>query len=324
MPQRSTPLWIDCDTGIDDALALLLALGDPAANLIGVSTVAGNCPLPQATENTLRVLELAGARRIPLSAGAAGPLAGPTADARQIHGVDGLGGCAEMLPPARRRPQAEPAAQILVRTLRACPGHITLVATGPLTNLALALALDGDIARHARHVVVMGGAVAAPGNVGPTVEFNIAADPEAARTVFAAPWPLTLVSLDVTMDVCMGTAQVAALRAGGGPVAAFCAQTLTAYMRAYERLGFRPEAPMHDPLAVAVACDPALVQAVQLPVGIETRGEWTRGMTVADQRVLSRPTLLAGRRTVQVCREVNAQAAIRRMLRAWGAQPAGG
>jgi len=323
LPPRSTALWIDCDTGIDDALALLLAAGDPAAELVGVSTVAGNCPLPQATENSLRVLELAGARRVPVSVGAAGPIAGTGADARHVHGEDGLGGCAGALPPARARPQAEHAAQALGRALRARPGQITLVATGPLTNLALALALDGGIARCARHVVVMGGAVVAPGNVGPTVEFNIAADPEAARAAFAAPWPLTLVGLDVTMEVRMGPAEAEALRAGAGPVAAFCAQALGAYMQAYERLGFRREAPMHDPLAVAVACDPALVSAVQLPIDVETRGELTRGMTVADLRVLARPTLLAGRRTVQVCRDVDAPAAIRRMMRAWGAASPG-
>ena len=319
MPRRTVPLWIDCDTGIDDALALLLAALDPAAELAGVSTVAGNCPLPQATENSLRVLELAGRGRTPLHPGAGGPLAGPARDARQIHGEDGLGGCAEALPAARSRPRDEHAAEAIGRALRARSGQISLVATGPLTNLALALALDPALPGLARQVVVMGGACTAPGNVGATVEFNIAADPEAARAVLLAPWPLTLVGLDVTLQVRMGAVEAAACMAAGRPIPAFCARVLRAYMAAYEHMGDRPEAPMHDPLAVAVALDPSLVAALQLPVEVETRGEWTRGMTVVDQRVLQRPTLLQGRRTVQVCHEVDAVAARRRMLAAWGA-----
>lgn len=324
MASRPMPLWIDCDTGIDDALALVLGALDPAADLVGVSTVAGNCPLPQATENTLRVLELAGNRRSPVHPGAAGPLAGVSHDARHVHGDDGLGGCAAALPAPRMRPQGEPAAQALCRVLRGRPGQITVVATGPLTNLALALALDRGVAGCVRQVVVMGGAFTAPGNVAPNVEFNIAADPEAARAVFLAPWPLTLVGLDVTLQVRMGAAEAAACEAAGRPIPLFCGRVLRAYMAAYQRMGDRAEAPMHDPLAVAAALHPELVAAVQLPVDVETRGELTRGMTVIDQRVLQRPALLQGRRTVQVCHEVDVATARRRMLRAWGAEgPAG-
>lgn len=317
--EAARPLWIDCDTGIDDALALLLAAGDPGARLVGVSTVAGNCPLPLATANTLRVLELAALGHVPVSAGAAGPLVGPARDARHVHGDDGLGGQAGALPAARARPLGEPAAQALAAALRSQPGEITVVATGPLTNLALALALDPGCAACARQVVVMGGAATVPGNVGPAAEFNLAADPEAAAVVLAAPWPLTLVGLDVTMRVRAGAAEAAALRRAGREAPAFCAAAIEAYIRAYAALGLPGEAPLHDPLAVAVACAPGLVAAWEVPVAVETRGEFTRGMTVADLRVLSRPALLAGRRTLRVCHDVDASAALARMLRAWGA-----
>ena len=311
-------LWIDCDTGLDDALALLLALGDTTAELVGVSTVAGNCPLERATDNTLRVLALAGRGDVPVWAGAAAPVGGPAADARHVHGANGLGGRAATLPPPAARPGGEPAAWALLRALHRQPGRITRVATGPLTNLALALALDPEAAQCVRQVVVMGGAVAVAGNVSPAAEFNFASDPEAARAVFAANWPLVQVGLDVTMQVRIGREQSETLR-GRGPVGAFCADALQAYQQAYADLGHPPQAPMHDPLAVAVACDTALVQCAALPVEIETAGRWTRGMSVADRRVLDRPELLAGRRTVQVCLGVDARAATARMLQAWGA-----
>ena len=282
--------------------------------------MAGNCALAQATANTLRVLDLAGAgRRIPVHPGAARPLAGDPANASQVHGADGLGGCAALLPAARARARGESAPAALAAALRAQPGQIAIVATGPLTNLAVLLALDPGAAALARQVVVMGGTVAAPGNVAPTVEFNAGFDPEAARAVLGAPWPVTLVGLDVTGRVRLGDAEATQLEAARTPVAAFCAAALRAYAAAYARLGDRGGAPMHDPLAVAVALDAGLVSALQLPVDVETRGELTRGMVVADQRVLARPALLAGRRTVQVCVEVDAGAAVRRLLAAWGA-----
>jgi purine nucleosidase len=313
------PLWIDCDTGVDDALALLLAARTPSAELVGVSTVAGNCPLPRATDNTLRVLEAAGHGAVPVHPGASRPLAAAAPDARHVHGDDGLGGCTGRLAPARGRPRPEPAALALARALRARPHQLTVVATGPLTNLALLLALDPEAAALARHVVVMGGAVTAAGNVGPVSEFNVAADPEAARLVLSGPWPVTLVGLDVTGRVTAGPEEVRRLEAAGGPVPALAAALLRSYAAAYERLGGRPAAPMHDPLAVAVALDPALVRAIQVPVDVETRGELTRGMVVADQRVLERPALLGGRRTASVCVEVDDAAALRRLLAAWGA-----
>ena len=317
MPLRRQALWIDCDTGVDDALALLFAARTPAAEIVGVSTVAGNCPLPMATENTLRVLELAGAGRTPVHPGAAAPLAAALRPAGDIHGDDGLGGCAGRLSPARTRTRPEPAAAALARALRARPGQITVVATGPLTNLAVMLALDPEAATLARQVVVMGGAVTAAGNVTPVAEFNIATDPEAARAVLTGPWRVTLVGLDVTMRVRVGAAEAVALRNGGGATGRFAADLIEAYGGNYGRVTGRAEAPMHDPLAVAVALDPSLVRAVQLPVDVETRGELTRGMVVADQRALAQVDALKGRRLVQVCVEVDERAAVARLTAAW-------
>ena len=318
LPAQRPSLWIDCDTGIDDALALCFAVGS-GAPLLGVSTVAGNCALDAASANTLRVLELAGARRTPVHAGAGAPLCGRPPDARAIHGDDGLGGRSDLLPQARSRLRTEPAAAALAAALRARPGQVTIIATGPLTNLALLLALDAGAAAASRHLVVMGGAAQSPGNVGPTVEFNIGFDPEAAAAVLAGPWPITVVGLDVTGRVRMGEAEASALDAARGPVGAFCAAVLRAYAEAYRLQGDRAGAAMHDPLAVAIGLDGSLVSALQVPVDIELRGALTRGMLVADRRVLERPPLLAGRRTVQVCIDVDAERARTRLLAGWGA-----
>jgi purine nucleosidase len=318
-PAQRPLLWCDCDTGLDDALALLLAAGAAAGELVGVSTVAGNCPLAQATGNTLRVLELAGRGAIPVHAGAAGPLVGAALHARHVHGDDGLGGCAAQLPAPRARARPEPAAVALARVLRALPGRLTVVATGPLTNLALVAALDPGAAALARHVVIMGGTVHGPGNVGPVTEFNLAADPEAARAVLSAAWPVTVVGLDVTHRVALTRAHADQLEAAGRPVPAFAAALVRAYVAAYEAAGHAPAAPMHDPLAVAVALRPDLVRTVELPADVETRGELTRGMLVADRRVLERPPLLQGRRTVSVCTDVDAGAAVDHLLGGWSA-----
>ena len=324
---RGQALWLDCDTGLDDALALLAACRTPGVELRGVSTVAGNCPLEVATENTLRILELAGAGRTAVPPGAAAPLVAPAGDAREVHGTDGLGGLATQIPAARGRPRPESAAAALVRALRAQPGRIAVVATGPLTNLALAQALAPDVPRLARQLVVMGGAVGVPGNVGPACEFNFAADPEAAAAVLAAPWPIVQVGLDVTLQVRLGEAEAVALEAApagpGRSVPLFCAAALRAYAAAYTRQDGDGRAPMHDPLAVAVALDPSLVRAAQLPAAVETSGALTRGMLVADRRVLTRPSLLGGRRTIQCCLDVDVAAARSRLLSAWGAPPEG-
>ncbi|MHA1568894.1 MAG: nucleoside hydrolase, partial [Alphaproteobacteria bacterium] len=194
-----TRLIIDTDPGIDDAMAILYAAAHPGLDLIGLSTVFGNVPVATATRNALFLAELAGLA-IPVAEGAAAPLVRPLAPYPElIHGVEGFGN----LPPARPAGRADrrPAAQYLTETAAAHPGEVTICAIGPLTNLAAALALDPALAGNVARVVVMGGAVACPGNTTPEAEANIFCDPHAAAAVLGAGWPLTLVGLDVTRQV---------------------------------------------------------------------------------------------------------------------------
>ena len=209
----ATPLIMDVDTGVDDALALLLALSSPEVELVGVSTVAGNVPLQRTTDNTLRLLQWAGRDDVPVYAGAGRPLVRDAVAADDVHGATGLG--AAHLPEASTSPAGD-GVEFLLNTLQARPGAVTLVATGPLTNLARAEAQVPGVLRQARQVIIMGGAVQVPGNITPTAEFNFYADPHAARQVLASEAEMVLVGLDVTeqiwleqatLQACTGTAR---------------------------------------------------------------------------------------------------------------------
>ena len=179
----ATRIILDCDPGIDDALAIAFAHGHPGIDLVGITTVAGNVGLAKTTANALAVCEFIGAAGIPVTAGCAGPLLRPALDARQVHGDSGLGGA--ILPPAAASPADGHAIDYLIETVRAAPGEITLVATGPLTNIALAVQREPRLADWVRQFVIMGGS-AGRGNVTPAAEYNIWADPEAAAAVFRA------------------------------------------------------------------------------------------------------------------------------------------
>src|SRR6188768_2792434 len=185
-------ILLDCDPGLDDALALLLAHGDPDLELVAVTTVGGNVGLSLTTKNALELREYLGFD-VPVAAGADGPLVGPTRDAVEVHGETGLGNT--NLPAATKPVDDRHAVELIIETLRAQPGAIHLVATGPLTNIALALKQEPAIARWAASFTIMGGSFTR-GNVTPAAEFNIYADPEAARIVFDADWRVTMVGLD--------------------------------------------------------------------------------------------------------------------------------
>lgn len=294
-PTPAPSLIFDVDTGVDDALALLYALGRPEVEVAGIGVVAGNVEIDKCVENTLRVLRLKDRADIPVARGCERPLLQPLHTAAYVHGDDGLGGAA--LPPADRAPSGEHAADQLIRLAATRPGELTLVALGPLTNVALALLRRPDLPRLLKAVVLMGGAFAYPGNTSPTAEFNIWVDPEAARLVFEAGFPLTVVPLDATMGALLDEGHLAQL--DDGPVARFVRDVTRSYMDLSERRRGRRAAAMHDPLATAIALDPSLMaDAPTIPVTVETAGVWTRGMTIGDRRPGQREDAPSGRAVV--------------------------
>ena len=272
---------LDCDTGIDDALAILYFTAR-GGGLIGAGSVHGNVPAPTGARNTLRVLEIAGVEGVPVCVGAARPLAQPLMTAEHVHGRDGLGNTGQPLP--QRGVEPESAAEQIVRFARARPGEFTLVAIGPLTNLALALLLEPELPTLIPEVVVMGGAVQVPGNVSPTAEANVWHDPEAAALVVAAAWRLTLVTLDATMQTLLTEPQLDAIRSGGSPRAKFAWAILDHYLTAYEQWLPRRTCPLHDPLALALVLNPELATYRNLPTQVELQGTVARGTTVCDLR----------------------------------------
>ncbi len=294
-------LLLDIDTGIDDAI-MLLYLGRQDAEIVAIGTVHGNCTADQAAVNTLRTLELAEMSPCPVAVGARRPLAQPLSVAAHVHGSDGLGDTGLGQPAGH--PSTEAAAAQLVRLANENPGELTVLATGPLTNLALALLLEPELPRLVRSVVVMGGAVCCPGNATPQSEANIWHDPEAADLVFQADWDLTLVGLDATMHAVLGGERLKELAAAGTASATFATSILSHYLDAYElHLGERAAA-MHDPLAAAVLLDPSYVGCADMAIHVELRGEHSRGATLADLRGYPVDTS-GGRRPAHVAMQVD-------------------
>ncbi|WP_199509354.1 nucleoside hydrolase [Nucisporomicrobium flavum] len=276
----SDPIYLDCDTGVDDALAIALLLGTPHAELLGVGTVTGNTGAAQAARNTLDLLALGGRGGVPVAVGARHALDGSsTHDATVVHGGNGIGGVE--LPRAAAGPVPVTAVDLLLALARARPGELRILATGPLTNLAMALRREPRLPELIRDVTVMGGAVRVPGNVTGHSEANIAVDPEAAAEVLAAAWPVTLVPLDVTMRHRFGPGDQEALRAHGTPLSTALAAMLTGYFDYYEPVLGERRVPLHDPLAAAVLTGAAgLSDAPMLGLRVEVDGR--RGAVVED------------------------------------------
>jgi inosine-uridine nucleoside N-ribohydrolase len=280
------PILLDCDPGHDDAIALLLALASPEVELRGVTTVAGNQTLEKTTANALRVLEFVGRGDIPVAAGADRPLVREPFVAAYVHGETGLDG--PDLPP----PQGRPADQHAVDFLAERIAGTTLVATGPLTNVALLLARYPDA--EPDRIVLMGGAIA-EGNVTPAAEFNIWADPEAAARVFAGGLDLTMIGLDVTHKALMLDAHAERLRASGR-TGRMVAELYDFFSRFHaETYGFEG-APIHDAVAMAHVFRPDLVAAKHRHVAVETQSELCRGRTVVDlwRRTAQEPNAYVG------------------------------
>ncbi len=272
-----TAIILDCDPGHDDAIALLLALASPELDLLGVTTVYGNQTLAKTTANALRVLDFAGRADIPVAAGADRPLVRELTVASHVHGDSGLDGPA--LPPVGRAPRGEHAVDFMARTISASPAPVTLVPTGPLTNIALLLERTGGA--NVERIILMGGAIA-EGNMTPAAEFNIWADPEAAQAVFQADIETTMIGLDVTHRAVTTPAIQARLRATG-PIGAFVAD-LVDFFAVYhlETYGW-DGAPIHDAVVVASMIRSGLVTTIARNVEVELDSDLCRGRTVVDR-----------------------------------------
>jgi inosine-uridine nucleoside N-ribohydrolase len=272
------PILIDCDPGHDDAIALLLALASPEVELLGVSTVHGNTSLGNTTANALRVLELAGRSDVPVAAGADRPLMRAAQAAGDVHGESGLDG--PDLPEAFTAPVAAHAVDFLAERLLGASEPVTLIATGPLTNVALLLARWPEVAPRIERIVLMGGAIA-EGNVTPAAEFNVWADPEAAARVFASGLDVTMVGLDVTHRALLTPTHAEQLRAAGR-IGAFVAELHAFYARFHADVYAWDGAPVHDAVAVAHVIRGDLVRTERRNVEIDCASELCRGRTVVD------------------------------------------
>ncbi|MBO9311683.1 MAG: nucleoside hydrolase [Chloroflexus sp.] len=271
---------LDTDPGIDDALAILLALASPEVELLGLSIVHGNCTLAEAVANGLAILELGGGQHIPLFVGCDRPLLRPLTTAHETHGQRGLGYA--QLPPADLQPAREHAVDFIIRTALSAPGEITLVAVGPLTNVALALRKEPRLAGALREIVMMGSALRADGNVTPRAEFNVYADPHAAHIVFSSGVPLVIMPWDITRLVRLHESEVDRLAQPGKPIGRFIAEATRFYIEFHRRYFGYDGCAINDPAALALVFLPDLATYADVYVAVETCSSLTMGFTVAD------------------------------------------
>lgn len=279
-----TKIILDCDPGHDDAVALLLALGNPSIDLLGITTVGGNNSLEKVSRNARVVLEVAGRTDVPVYAGCGRPLLRESEIADDVHGDTGMDVAGVELPTPSAPLADGHAVDFLITTImEAEPQTITLVPTGPLTNIALAVRKEPRIVERVKEVVLMGGGYH-EGNWSAVAEFNIKIDPEAAHIVFEELWPVTMVGLDLTHQALATDAVEASIKELGTPVADFVVGLFGFFREAYrENQGFE-HPPVHDPCTIAYLIDPSVVQTVKAPVHVELTGRHTTGMTVTDFR----------------------------------------
>jgi purine nucleosidase len=296
------PIILDVDTGIDDTLAIAYAAHSPELRLLGLTTSFGNVSVEEATRNSLFVLEQLGREDLPVYAGASVPFFRQKGmgDAKEIHGEDGLGGALRDALP-KGRAGSLTASQFMVDQVRSMPGQVTIIAVGPMTNLALAIMMDKDFVKLVDKVVIMGGAVTVPGNSTAHAEANIYSDPEAAEFVFRSGLPITMVGLDVTMKTLLPRTRLQEWRNKDSKLAQLLADATDFYMNAYET--WSPGiggCALHDPLAVGIVIDPSFCRTEAMHIEVDVEGLHSIGRTVADQR-----SIAAKPPNVNVCLEVD-------------------
>lgn len=273
-----TPIILDVDPGHDDAVAILFACGAPELDLRAVTTVAGNVPLEKTTRNALRILSLIGRADVPVAAGAASPLARPLHTAEDIHGESGMEG--PEIPDATFPAEERGAADLIADVLRESPEPVTLVPTGPLTNIATLLREHPELRDRISRVSLMGGSIGL-GNTTPAAEFNVYVDPEAAREVFESGLEITMSGLDVTHQAGASPGERERLRSVG-TVGGVVAGLLEFFAETYERVFGFDSPPLHDPVAVAAVLEPGVLKTRPMRVDVECESELTRGETVCD------------------------------------------
>lgn len=269
---------IDCDPGVDDALALMLAVHTPALEVLGITTVSGNVPVDYTTENALKILEVAGAD-IPVYRGSATPLIKPLYTESDIHGEGGLGGV--VLPASKKTAASQSALDYLVQMGKESDGEITLITVGPLTNVAAAIQQDPEAMKGYKEIISMGGS-AGLGNVTPVAEYNYWFDPDAAKVVFDFELPITMLGLNLTHQTVLTPNDFHFMKVVGGEVGEFLHRIHDSYIDAYWSYNRYMGCVPHDSYAVAVAVDPTLIKTVHCHVDVATDDGITRGQTVAD------------------------------------------
>ena len=275
----SVPILIDCDPGHDDMVAIMVAVASPQVELLGITTVAGNQTGAKTALNACKVATLVGRTDIPIARGCDVPMVRPLRTAPDIHGESGLDGAE--IPDPEVALQREHAVDFLERTLREAAQPVTLVPTGPLTNIGMLLRKAPDVASRIQRIVLMGGGIY-DSNVTPAAEFNILVDPEAADIVFTSGVPITMVGLDVTNRAMLGSEDFDALERMGGRVSSIVAPLLRFFAGTYEAVFGFYGAPLHDALAVVAAFEPDIVRTKHWYVAVETAGRHTTGQTLAD------------------------------------------
>ncbi|MBI5879068.1 MAG: nucleoside hydrolase [Chloroflexi bacterium] len=276
-------LLIDTDPGVDDSMMLQWAFKRPDVDVVAITAVFGNGGSAITGRNALKNLEIAGRSGVPVACGADKPLMRVRSNrGSTVHGDDGLGN--SNLPFPSGKPASLPAAQMIVETINRYPGEIELLAVGPLTNVATAVLLDASIAQKVKQVVIMGGAATVRGNASPVAEANIRNDPEAARIVFNAGWPFTMIGLDVTMQSMMSSEYLERIYAAQTPTTDFIKAIVPFYYAGYfKRMGIS-QMPVHDSSALAYILDPSLFTCEKVYVHVETQSERTFGQTSPDFR----------------------------------------